>query len=390
VNVLVTDTHYKNGLCAVRSLGRRGATVVAAAPRRLAPGAYSRFTSARVFYPPAQEDEILRVVNRAIERHSIDVILPMSQELVEVFARNRGKLLGDVRVPIADTEKIRIAADKEAALSFARSVGVPTPHVFAGPTAVDRFPVVVKPALGSGVVRYVNDADELAKAFDPTSTIQEYIPGNGYGFFALFDRGNEKAVFMHRRIREYPVTGGASTAAESFYDPQLLQHGLKLLRALGWHGVAMAEFKLDERDGEYKLIEINPKFWGSLDLSVAAGVDFPWLATRVALGEQFAPVVDYQVGLRFRWIFDDLLHLLARPSSTGSIARDIANRSVRSDLDRSDLAPTAVDGVRFGGAVVRRIRTGTLRRPHGAAARAFDRERTVSETRNTVGSNGKG
>jgi predicted ATP-grasp superfamily ATP-dependent carboligase len=377
VNVLVTDTHYKNGLCAVRSLGRRGATVVAAAPRRLAAGAYSRFTSARVFYPPAQEDEFLRVINRAIEHHSIDVILPMSQELVEVFARNRSKLPGDVRVPIADIEKIRIAADKGTALRFARCVGVPTPNVFADPTDVDRFPVVVKPAHGSGVVRYVNDADELAKAFHPTSTIQEYIPGNGYGFFALFDRGTEKAVFMHRRVREYPVTGGASTAAESFYDPRLREHGLKLLRALGWHGVAMAEFKLDERDGEYKLVEINPKFWGSLDLSVAAGVDFPWLAVRVALGEEFSPVVDYQVGLRFRWIFDDLLHMLARPSSTGSIARDIANRSVRSDLDRRDLTPTAVDGIRFGGAVARRIWTGTLRRPHGAAAAPIDRPPAV-------------
>jgi hypothetical protein len=151
------------------------------------------------------------------------------------------------------------------------------------------------------------------------------------------------------------------------YDERLREHGLTLLRALGWHGVAMAEFKRDDRDGEYKLIEINPKFWGSLDLSVAAGVDFPWLAVRLALGDDLPLVVDYEVGLRFRWIFDDLLHLLARPKSVGAIARDVASRSVRSDLDLHDLRPTAVDSLRFAGAVGIRVGRRTLRHPHGAA-----------------------
>lgn len=367
MNVLVTDTHYKNGLCAVRSLGRRGVAVVAGAPRRLAAGASSRFAAGRFVYPsPADEDAFLSVVNRAIERYSIDVILPMSQELVEVFASHRSSLPDHVRIPIAHVDRIRVAADKATAIEFARKVGVPTPAVFGGPGDVDRFPAVVKTAHGSGVVRYVNDAEELAQAYTPSSTIQEYVPGSGFGFFALFDRGVEKAVFMHRRIREYPVTGGASTAAESVYDERLRDHGLTLLRALDWHGVAMAEFKRDERDGEYKLIEINPKFWGSLDLSVAAGVDFPWLAVRLALGDDLPPVADYQLGLRFRWIYDDLLHLLARPRSVGAIARDVASRSVRSDLELGDLRPTAVDGVRFAGALGMRVGRRTLRRPHGA------------------------
>jgi len=107
VNVLVTDTHSKTGLSAVRSLGRRGATVVAGAPRRLAAGASSRFATARIVYPsPAREDEFLSVVNSALERYSIDVVLPMSQELVEVFARNRSSLPDHVRIPIAEFDKI--------------------------------------------------------------------------------------------------------------------------------------------------------------------------------------------------------------------------------------------------------------------------------------------
>ena len=297
MNVLVTDTHYKNGLCAVRSLGRHGVTVIAAAPRRLAAGASSRSASARIVYPPpTRVDEFLSVINRAVERYSIDVILPMSLELVEVFARNRSSLPDHIQIPIVEMNKFVVAADKASAVSFARALGVPTPTVFADPSEVERFPVVVKPSLGSGVVRYVNNAEELVEAFTPDSTIQEYLVGTGYGFSALFDHGVEKAFFMHRRVREYPVTGGASTAAESFYDERLRDHGLKLLRALGWHGVAMAEFIYDERDGEYKLIEINPKFWGSLDLPVAAGVDFPWLATRLALGHDLPDIARVRGG----------------------------------------------------------------------------------------------
>ena len=368
MNVLVTDTHYKNGLCAVRSLGRHGVTVIAAAPRRLAAGASSRSASARIVYPPpTRVDEFLSVINRAVERYSIDVILPMSLELVEVFARNRSSLPDHIQIPIVEMNKFVVAADKASAVSFARALGVPTPTVFADPSEVERFPVVVKPSLGSGVVRYVNNAEELVEAFTPDSTIQEYLVGTGYGFSALFDHGVEKAFFMHRRVREYPVTGGASTAAESFYDERLRDHGLKLLRALGWHGVAMAEFIYDERDGEYKLIEINPKFWGSLDLPVAAGVDFPWLAIRLALGQDLPDIGEYEVGLRFQWFFDDLLHVLARPSSFGAFARDLANRSVRSDLELRDLRPAAVDTVRLSGAVALRVWRRTLRRPHGSA-----------------------
>jgi predicted ATP-grasp superfamily ATP-dependent carboligase len=368
VNVLITDAHYKNGLCAVRSLGRHGGTVVAAAPRRLAAGASSRFAAAHIVYPsPTRVDEFLSVINRAVERHSIDVILPMSLELVEVFARNRHSLPDHVQIPIVEIDKFVVAADKVSAVSFARALGVPTPTIFADPSEVDRFPVVVKPSLGSGVVRYVNNAEELVEAFTPDSTIQEYLVGTGYGFSALFDGGVEKAFFMHRRVREYPVTGGASTAAESFYDERLRDHGLKLLRALGWHGVAMAEFIYDERDGKFKLIEINPKFWGSLDLPVAAGVDFPLLATRLALGQDLPNVAGYEVGLRFQWFFDDLLHVLARPSSLGAFVRDLANRSVGSDLQLRDLRPAAVETIRLSGAVAKRVWRRTLRRPHGSA-----------------------
>ena len=87
-----------------------------------------------------------------------------------------------------------------------------------------------------------------------------------------------------------------------------------LLNALDWFGVAMVEFKLDPRDGIPKLMEVNPRFWGSLALSIEAGVNFPYLLYRMSLGERFKPVHDYEIGKRVRWLLPgDILHFIHNP-----------------------------------------------------------------------------
>ena len=103
-------------------------------------------------------------------------------------------------------------------------------------------------------------SDSLSPETFPETVLQEYIPGHGCGLFATYQNGACKRVFMHRRVREYPATGGVSSCAESFYDARLEFYGTRMLDALHWHGVAMVEFRRDARDGEYKLMEINPKF----------------------------------------------------------------------------------------------------------------------------------
>jgi len=76
----------------------------------------------------------------------------------------------------------------------------------------------------------------------------------------------------------------------------------------------MVEFKIDSRDGKAKLLEVNPRFWGSLALAINAGVNFPYLLTLVALGLDFPPVVDYKLGHFCRWLLPgDILHFLKNP-----------------------------------------------------------------------------
>jgi predicted ATP-grasp superfamily ATP-dependent carboligase len=144
-------------------------------------------------------------------------------------------------------------------------------------------------------------------------------------------------------VREYPATGGASSCAESFYDSKLEDYGRRMLDSLNWHGVAMVEFRCDSRDGEYKLMEINPKFWGSLDLALAAGADFPGDLCHMALGETLPFVDDYQRNLRFQWPlsgFGDLFHLWTRPKSVLNVVFDFLNPRVRSNIWITDPAPS--------------------------------------------------
>jgi predicted ATP-grasp superfamily ATP-dependent carboligase len=152
----------------------------------------------------------------------------------------------------------------------------------------------------------------------PFPLIQEWIPDGGgtFGFSALFDEAsNVKAAFVHKKLRMYPVQGGPSTLREGVEHPQIMEWGLSLLKSLNWVGVGMVEFKVDPRDGVPKLMEINPRFWGSLQLAIVSGVDFPYLILRIARRESFEPVLHYEAGKRCRWLLlGDILHFLNNPN----------------------------------------------------------------------------
>jgi hypothetical protein len=154
------------------------------------------------------------------------------------------------------------------------------------------------------------DTDYLA---DSPSLIQERIVGPGMGVFVLCDRGRVVATFAHTRLRERPPSGGVSVLCESApFDPEMRDQAIRLLEPLGWHGVAMLEYKQQLLTGRPVLMEVNGRFWGSLQLAVDAGLDFPFLASQLALGRPLKLPVPYAVGVKSRWALGDLDHLLAR------------------------------------------------------------------------------
>ena len=136
-----------------------------------------------------------------------------------------------------------------------------------------------------------------------TIMFQEYLSGGGFGFFGLYENGVFKQGFAHKRLREFPISGGASCCAESIDNEQLTQYGRRILDAVSWHGVAMVEFKMDAK-GQPRLLEVNPKLWGSFDLSVAAGVPFSEKWVQLALNQPISAHQDCEKGVQFSWPFD--------------------------------------------------------------------------------------
>lgn len=143
---------------------------------------------------------------------------------------------------------------------------------------------------------------------------------------------------MHKRIREFPINVGSSVCAESIYEEELLVIGKKLLDYLNWNGVAIIEFKKDERDGIYKLIEINPKFWSGIELAIVSGVNFPYFLIQNIKGEEIIHNNKYKMNLRFQRIpYGELNHFFSKPLTFIHIIRDLFRS--KNDIWFSDIMP---------------------------------------------------
>jgi predicted ATP-grasp superfamily ATP-dependent carboligase len=282
--------------------------------------------------------------------------MPVGFKSYKACAANQDVLKQYTRLIITTNANITLAADKRATNQFAEKVGVPVPKTFVLKKRAEldsiniSFPCVIKGPFeaGKNIVTYAQNRNELTSKFDDMCAknnftepdlpiVQEYIVGEGYGFFAFYDEGVCKRIFSHHRLREYPVTGGASVCAESYHDEKLKDYGTRLLDALKWNGVAMVEFKKDRNSGDYKLMEINPKFWGSLQLALSAGVAFDEYMVQKALGQNIT-YNDSFSNTTFQWIINgELFHAIERPAAIPQIIRTLFYS--KKDIDLLDPLP---------------------------------------------------
>jgi predicted ATP-grasp superfamily ATP-dependent carboligase len=338
MSVFATDGEQRATLALVRALGRAGIPVMVGSASIDSLAGSSRFCTGRVRYPsPVGQGEAFQAsILGEMQSGRYEVLLPMTDITTILLAQMRNVLDPHVRVPISTEEQIYNVQDKRQVLLAAQKIGIACPATFMLynnenlESIADKlqYPVVVKPRLSwlrrngqwvSGGVEYAHNAEDLKKKYlqahsvIPSPLVQERVDGEGRGVFLLVWKGELKAAFCHRRLREKPPWGGVSVYRESIpFDREVVDKSYKLLQGFGWQGPAMVEFKVDNGDGRMKLMEVNGRFWGSLQLALDAGLNFPLLYYRLALGENAPSQFDYRVGVRSRWLLGDLDQLLIR------------------------------------------------------------------------------
>ena len=324
------------GLGIVRSLGRRGIPVCVIDDEASIARA-SRFSKRAVHVPNLRDEpstlETLDAVRRA---HGLEgwVLFPTREETVVALARNRSSLARSFRVPTPDWDTIRHAWDKRETYRLARELGISTPRTWSPCEEREldhldtRRPVVIKPAIKEhffyathAKAWRADTAGDLRRLLQRASSIvdveelliQELIPGNGhqqYSYCAFFKDGEAVASMTVRRRRQHPSDfGRASTFVETVELGALEEPSVRFLRAIGYYGLVELEYKLDPRDGQYKLLDVNARTWGYHSVGPAAGVDFPYLLFCDQLGDEI-PRARGRPGVRWVRLVTDVPNAL--------------------------------------------------------------------------------
>lgn len=362
MTALVLDADNRSALAAVRSLGAQGVTVYTADAGAESLAGHSRFSSGYFRLPSPLEapDTYPGAVRELAQRIGAEVVFPMVDASVMLLApkddprqaqapghggdpqQSHATIPAGGLVMATPTGSAYLAlSDKGRLVELAGQVGIPTPRTITVRDAASLraavgeigLPCVLKPArsrllLGGKIIgTSVTVAQDMTAVERVASQpwlgateclVQEFIPGTGAGVFSLCGPAGPVAWFAHRRLREKPPRGGVSVLSQSApVDPALQALAYKLLRSVNWFGPAMIEFRVDP-EGRPWLMEVNGRFWGSLQLAIDSGVDFPWLLYRLCHGETVEGPEDYEVGRRLRWLLGDLDHLLLQLRGKGT------------------------------------------------------------------------
>ncbi|MDF9745656.1 carboxylate--amine ligase [Natrinema salsiterrestre] len=381
-SVLVPGIDAPSTVACLRSLHPRGVRTIVGSESRSTPAATSAYRDAFVRLPDPDTD--LAAYGDALlslaEQPAVRTIVPVREEDVYVLAKHRDAFADEIATPWPAFETLRRVQDRVELFDAADAAGVGVPET----ELLDQWDdwdreVIVKPRYTVAAPAYLgprfDDAEIGSTEYQQPGTrpdpqaaaekrghvpiVQELIPDSReFGFFALYDRGEPVATFQHCQRRGWKYCGGPSAYRESVHIPELEAAGRALLDELEWHGLAMVEFLRDPADGEFKLMEINPRFWSSLPFSVRAGADFPYYYWRLATDEPIASEPTYEVGMGGHLLRGELsyLHsvvteeypLVDRPSF-GTAVREVATSLVchpRFDYAvAADPIPFVQDGV---------------------------------------------
>lgn len=360
--VLVTDAQMRSSLAVIRSLGKQGIEVFAGEETRFATSFFSKYCKKYVVYPSPKKDkdDFVKNILDLVKKEEYDVIFPVADACLKPIVDNRDELSKYTHIALPENETFLKGYDKGCTLEIAIENDIPCPKTYFDLDSVYEYkdnldyPLIIKPRVGSGSRGFAicNSFDQLIHNYHDLEKehgkllVQEFIPfGGELGLYVLFNFDSEpRAHTVQERIRSYPVSGGPSTLRRTIKNKkseEAVKIGFKLLKAMNWSGVGMVEFRIDARDGSLKLMEVNPRFWGSLQLSILSGVDFPYLLYRLLMEGDVEPVMDYKEKVYCRWFLPgDILWFLNSPKNLQNIRKFFSWNVPDDIISKKDIGPT--------------------------------------------------
>ncbi len=295
---LVTDVHYRMSPALIRALAEAGVRVYTCEKESFPhlPGARSKYICQH--FPLSEEhyeDALYALLEKLGREHGCKpALLPVGAATLQMLSKNAARFSAVAGLCVGAPDAIALLNSKRALHQLAATLDIPLPR-----ENVSSYPCVVKPTCGEqfglrAAERYTvchtpEEAQRAYTHFEKLSgeqpVVQEYLPGVGCGCSVIAEKGKILSFIGHRRIREYPVSGGPSSCCMAEEQPELIRYAEKLVSATKFSGLAMFEFK-EGADGAPRLLECNPRIWGSFPLTHAAGSTLPycWFAAAWNLG----------------------------------------------------------------------------------------------------------
>ena len=304
---IVTDVHYRMALALIRDLGQAGVDVICCESDRFrgrasspALGALSRYCSRHVWLSEEDYAQSLLDLCREVgkEYHCRPALLPVGAATLSLIAADRPRFDEVCGLLIPTSEQLALFNSKEQVAELAKKYNIPTPEGFVRKDEESvqdfagrlQYPCVIKPVCGeklglSAAQRYAfaDTPEDAATAFlkflelageDPV--VQRRLMGGGLGLSVLAKEGKIIRSLCHRRVREYPVSGGPSSCCKTEVRKDLLAWVDTLVRETGFSGLAMFEFK-EDHEGRPYLLEVNPRIWGTFPLTRVSKSGIPYL-----------------------------------------------------------------------------------------------------------------
>jgi predicted ATP-grasp superfamily ATP-dependent carboligase/protein-tyrosine-phosphatase len=332
--VLVLGQDTLSFLAVIRSLGRFGLEVHVAWCPLDSPALASRYVNHIHHIAPYREESLewLADFRRLLQQHRFDLVLPTTDDSLLPLQKHRAELEPLARLCLLRDYAYAVCSNKDATYELAVRLDVPLPRQRVAQSAREAlefagefgYPVVLKPKR-SAVEKVPNVRQKVQKAWsreelvargasmtaDGEILLQQNVVGCGVGVEVLCKNGRVLTAFQHERVHEPMMGGGSSYRKSVRLDESMLSATRRLMEALEYTGVAMVEYKYNRENGNWVLIEINPRFWGSLPLSIAAGLDFPrYLYEMIVEGREEFPS-RYRVNLFSRHWSSDMQWFLA-------------------------------------------------------------------------------